>query len=188
MFGEECDVERMGTRTLTLFTHVAPHPDPLVFQLCEQLATPLDDLFAREVVAVPTRGIERWLTQRIASELADRGIGDGICANVDFPFPHRLIRDVLSSVPDLSASVVAWEGTELVAQVLVSIDEHIDDPWMQLLARYLGADDQNSVATANRLSAAQKVARLFTAYARRRPDMIRCVGCRRRRGARRRPD
>ena len=158
---------------MTIFTHVAPHPDPLVFQLCEQLATPLDDLFAREVVAVPTRGIERWLTQRIASELADRGIGDGICANVDFPFRHRLIRDVLLSAPDLSASVVAWEGTELVAQVLISIDEHIDDPWMQLLARYLGVDDQNSVATANRLSAAQKAERLFTAYARRRPDMIR---------------
>ena len=71
---------------MTLHTHVAPRPGPLVSRLCEQLAAPLDDLFAREIIAVPTRGIERWLTQQIASELSRRGIGDGICANVDFPF------------------------------------------------------------------------------------------------------
>ncbi len=44
------------------------------------------DPFAREVVAVPTRGMERWLTQRLSNAL-------GICANVDFPFPRRLTGD-----------------------------------------------------------------------------------------------
>jgi hypothetical protein len=72
---------------MTVFTHVAPRPDPLVALLCEQLAEPPDDLFERAVVAVPTRGIERWLTQQIAVGFAERGVGDGICANVDFPSP-----------------------------------------------------------------------------------------------------
>ena len=82
---------------MALLIHVGSHPDELVGGLCEMLASPPDDPFAQEVVAVPTRGIERWLTQRIASELADRTFGDGVCANVEFPSPRRLVRDVLTS-------------------------------------------------------------------------------------------
>ena len=62
--------------------HVAPHPDALVARLCDTLAIPPEDPFAPELIAVPTRGIERWLTQQIASGLADRGIGDGILAGL----------------------------------------------------------------------------------------------------------
>ena len=41
-----------------------------------------------EVVAVPTRGVERWLTQRLSAVLgASPGRADGVCANVEFPFP-----------------------------------------------------------------------------------------------------
>ena len=43
--------------------------------------------FAQEVVAVPTRGIERWLTQRIAAELADRTSGDGGVRQRRVPLP-----------------------------------------------------------------------------------------------------
>ena len=60
---------------MTISVHVAAHPDVLVGRLCDLLATPLDDPFATELVAVPTRGIERWLTQRIASELGTRWSG-----------------------------------------------------------------------------------------------------------------
>ena len=62
---------------MALNVHVAPHPDALVALLIDQLAGPPDDPFAAESIAVPTRGIERWLTQQIASGLAARGIGDG---------------------------------------------------------------------------------------------------------------
>ena len=41
-----------------------------------------------EVVSVPTRGIERWLTQQLSAHLgASDGRQDGVCANIDFPFP-----------------------------------------------------------------------------------------------------
>ena len=157
---------------MTLLVHVAPHPDPLVSLLCEQLATPLDDPFAREVVAVPTRGIERWLTQRIASDLAARGASDGICANVDFPSPRRLVRDVLLTVPELSESVAAWQGPDLVAHIIASIDANVREPWMRLLGRYLATDDPDR-SSPSRLSAARKISRLYSTYARRRPDMVR---------------
>lgn len=148
--------------------HVAPHPDALVALLCDQLADPPEDPFATEMVAVPSRGIERWLTQRIASGLAERGAGDGICANVAFPSPDVLVGRAMEAVPDLSVSAAMWEGPALTARLLEVIDHHRDAPWMSLLSRYL-ADGH----TSNRLAAAEKMRRLFSRYARRRPDMIR---------------
>jgi exodeoxyribonuclease V gamma subunit len=157
---------------VTLSVHVADHPDVLVGLLCDLLAKPLDDPFAPELVAVPTRGIERWLTQRIASELGLRGAGDGVCANVRFPSPHDLVHGVLQSVPDLAASAEAWHRPALVAALVEAIDAHVDQPWMRLVARHLDGPGGARAAHPDRLSVARKAARLFDGYARRRPTMI----------------
>lgn len=72
--------------------HRAERADRLVEALADVLAAPLDDPFAPEVVAVPTRGVERWLSQRLSGSLGvSPGRGDGVCANVWFPFPGRLV-------------------------------------------------------------------------------------------------
>src|SRR5579871_6141989 len=47
----------------------AERADRLADGLAETLLAPLEDPFAPEVVAVPTRGIERWLTQRLSIRL-----------------------------------------------------------------------------------------------------------------------
>ena len=151
--------------------HVAPHPDALVALLCDQFAEPVGGLFESEVVAVPSRGIERWLTQRIASGLAERGVTDGICANVDFPSPASVVRQALEAVPELARSVRAWDGAGIVSHLLDVIDARLDEPWMQVLARYL--DEDRGGSPDNRLAAATKIGTLFSKYARRRPAMIR---------------
>jgi exodeoxyribonuclease V gamma subunit len=150
--------------------HIASHPDALVARLCDELARPGGGLFDTELVAVPSRGIERWLTQRIASGMAQRGAGDGICANVEFPSPRRLVHRVMETVPDLAGSALAWEGPALTAQLIETIDAHLDQPWMGLLARYL---DTEAGSGSNRMAAAAKLAGLYDRYARRRPAMIR---------------
>lgn len=151
--------------------HVAPHPDALVALLCDQLARPVGGLFDAEVVAVPSRGIERWLTQRIAAGLAERGVTDGICANVEFPSPGQVVRRALESVPELARSVRAWDGAGIVSHLLDVIDARLHEPWMRILARYI--DEELGGSEDNRLTAATKVGRLFSKYARRRPAMIR---------------
>lgn len=150
---------------------VASHPDELVEGLCDQLAAPTGDPFASELVAVPSRGIERWLTQRIAVGLAERGVGDGICANVEFPTPAALVERVLEGVPALAATSAAWDGVGLTAHVIETIDHHLHEPWMGLLARHV--QDSQEGAAPNRLAAGVKVARLFDRYSRRRPALIR---------------
>ena len=74
---------------MALFVHRAERADHLVAGLAELLAEPLADPFADEVVAVPAKGIERWLTQQLAhrfgSSRTDGTSGrDGICAGVRF--------------------------------------------------------------------------------------------------------
>ena len=49
-----------------LYVHRSDRADGLVEALRVLLAQPPADPFAREVVCVPTRGMERWLTQRTA--------------------------------------------------------------------------------------------------------------------------
>src|ERR1700760_968200 len=75
-----------------LHIHRAARADALADALAGLLAEPSSDPLAPEVVAVPTRGMERWLTQRMSAVLGARpGHADGICANVAFPTPHRLV-------------------------------------------------------------------------------------------------
>ena len=54
---------------MTLFVHRATSTDVLADGLAELLADPLPDPFAEDVVAVPTKGVERWLAQRLSHRL-----------------------------------------------------------------------------------------------------------------------
>ena len=75
-----------------LHVHRSERADRLADGLAETLKDPLNDPFAPDVVAVPTRGIERWLIQRLSTALgASPDRNDGVCANIEFPFPGRLI-------------------------------------------------------------------------------------------------
>src|SRR4051812_50223008 len=75
-----------------LHVHRAERADALADALRALLSDPLPDPFAQEVVSVPTRGMERWLTQRMSWGFgASEDRSDGVCANVDFPTPHRLV-------------------------------------------------------------------------------------------------
>src|SRR2546430_741757 len=56
-----------------LHLHRAERADALVVALRDLLLEPLQDPFASEIVSVPTRGIERWLAQRLAHGLRATG-------------------------------------------------------------------------------------------------------------------
>src|SRR6476646_10082936 len=82
-------------RSVTLHLHRAPRTDLLADALGDLLAQPLEDPFATELVLVPVRGVERWLSQRL-SHLLGRGEGreDGVCAGVGFRSPASLIAEI----------------------------------------------------------------------------------------------
>src|SRR4051812_31962757 len=92
-----------------LHVHRAERADGLVEALCDLLADAPADPFAPELVGVPTRGMERWLTQRLSAALgATPGRGDGVCANVHFPAPRRLVGDAVAAAAGIAPDMDPW--------------------------------------------------------------------------------
>ena len=122
-----------------LTVHRAERADRLVDALAAVLVDPLDDPFTPEVVAVPTRGIERWLTQRLSTALGTSpGRRDGVCANVEFPFPGRLVGGAMAAATGVDPDDDPWLPERAVWPLLAVVDEHLDDAWMAALAAHLG--------------------------------------------------
>jgi exodeoxyribonuclease V gamma subunit len=86
---------------MPLHIHRAERADVLARVLAEVLASPQADPFAAEVVAVPAKGVERWLTQTLSGVLGAGGSGDGVCANVAFPSPSALVAEVLAAASEV---------------------------------------------------------------------------------------
>ncbi|MDQ3849564.1 MAG: exodeoxyribonuclease V subunit gamma [Actinomycetota bacterium] len=92
-----------------LHIHRAERADGLVDALSALLADPPADPFAPEVIAVPTRGMERWLTQRMSARLdASEGRADGVCANIAFPSPRRLVGDAVAAASGIAPDADPW--------------------------------------------------------------------------------
>lgn len=162
----------MALTEVTLHVHRSERADALVAPLAELLAVPPPDVFAEDVVAVPTKGVERWLAQRLGHRLGARaGRQDGVCAAIRFASLDRLVAQV-SGVP----AEDPWQRDRLAWVVLDVVDASAGEPWMAGLTRYLGlagTHEGDDLRRARRLSTARRVARLFDGYAAARPAMLR---------------
>ncbi len=148
-----------------LHLHRAERADGLVEALRALLAEPPADPFAPEVIAVPTRGMERWLTQRLSARLgASAGRADGVCANVEFPPPRRLVNEAVAAASGIEPAGDAWPPERAVWPLLEVVDAGLGEPWLRELAEHLGE---------RRLSTVRHIAELFDRYALQRPEMIR---------------
>ncbi len=159
-----------------LHVHRAERADGLVDALGALLREPLPDVFAPEIIAVPTRGMERWLTQRMSSFLGTTaGRADGVCANIDFPSPRRLLADAVAAASGVDPGADPWLVEHAVWPLLDVVEDCLSEPWMLSLAAHLGADgdDPDDSRRSRRLSAVRHIAELFDRYALHRPEMIR---------------
>jgi exodeoxyribonuclease V gamma subunit len=155
-----------------LHVHRAERADGLADMLGELIADPLEDAMAAEVVAVPTRGIERWLSQRLAGRLGSTpGRGDGVCANVDFPFPQTLLGGAVAAASGLDQERDPWTPERLVWPLLEVVDQCLGEPWLAALAAHLSAGGPGDGA--RRFAAARHIAGLFDRYSVHRPGLVR---------------
>ena len=65
---------------MALHLHRAERTDLLADGLGALLADPLPDPFAEELVLVPARGVERWLSQRLSHVLGAGAAAATACA------------------------------------------------------------------------------------------------------------
>jgi exodeoxyribonuclease V gamma subunit len=156
-----------------LHVHRAERADGLVEALGGLLREPLDDPFATEVVSVPTRGMERWLTQRLSAVLGvSEGRADGVCANVDFPPPRRLAGDAVAAASGIDPETDPWLPERAVWPLLEIVDEALGEPWLARLAGHLGADGDDPSLRGRRFTVVRHLADLFDRYALHRPEMV----------------
>src|SRR5687768_3786546 len=142
-----------------LHVHRAERADALVAALADILRDPPADPFAPEVVSVPTRGIERWLAQQMSLAL-------GVCANVEFPSPRRLVDDVIAAASGVTPEEDPWLPERAVWPLLEAIDGARGEPWASQLHRHIAGHPRR------RFDTAHHVAGLFARYELQRPDMI----------------
>ncbi len=153
---------------MALHVHRAGRADHLVHALAEVLSAPLPDPMALDVVSVPARGIERWITQQLSHRLG-RGAHDaGICAGVRFPSPAALVAEVVGA-----RNADPWTPDRLVWPLLASIDSSMGRPWAETLTRHLGGATVAGGRRGRRYAVARRLAGLFDSYATYRPSMLR---------------
>jgi exodeoxyribonuclease V gamma subunit len=159
-----------------LHIHRSDRADGLVEALRALLAEPPADPFAPEVVAVPTRGIERWITQRLSTRLGTSPAReDGVCANVLFPSPWRLVVDAVASASGVEPETDPWLPERAVWTLLDVVDDCIGEPWLELLSEHLGGDPATAdpLRRARRFATVRHLAGLLDRYALHRPDVVR---------------
>ncbi|MCW2786344.1 MAG: recC [Marmoricola sp.] len=156
---------------MALTVHRAERADLLVEGLAGLLRTPLPDPFATELVIVPARGVERWLSQRLSHRLGHGpGAEDGVCAGVEFASPGSLVAQLLGTRED-----DPWAPETLMWPLLRTIDDALDAPWAAVLADHLGhgiSGEEGDLRRGRRLAVARRLAGLFAAYARQRPELL----------------
>ncbi|HVE45390.1 MAG TPA: exodeoxyribonuclease V subunit gamma [Acidimicrobiales bacterium] len=161
-----------------LHIHRAERADGLVEGLAGLLSEPLADPMETEVVAVPTRGVERWLTQRLSARLGvTPGRSDGVCANLELPFPGRLVGGAVAAATGVDPEADPWLPERSVWPLLEVVDEALPEPWLAPLAAHLGgAGPDNGAGDSRRIrrfSAVRHIADLFDRYSVHRPEMLR---------------
>jgi len=150
--------------------HRAERTDLLADGLGALLATPPADPFATDVVLVPARGIERWLSQRLSHVLGRGEYADGVCAGVQFRSPRSLIAE-LSGTTDADP----WAPEALVWPLMDAIDASLDRPWCRPLATHLGyfhTGAEAELRLGRRHATARRLAGLFASYAGQRPRLL----------------
>ncbi|CAJ1510362.1 exodeoxyribonuclease V subunit gamma [[Mycobacterium] burgundiense] len=157
---------------MTFHLHRAERTDLLADGLGRLLATPLPDPFATELVVVPARGVERWLSQRLSHVLGRGGGNDGVCAGVSLRSPRSLIAELTDT-----AAADPWSPEMLTWPLLAAIDAAVDEPWCRTLATHLGRVDDLPAGEADlrrgrRYAVARRIAGLFASYAAQRPQLL----------------
>lgn len=149
-----------------LHVHRSGSGKDLVRALAGVLAAPLPNVFAPNVIAVPAKGIERWLSQRLSHQLGSGSSDDGVSANLAFASPAAVLDGALAAAsPEHAEASEAWTPEAATWPLLAFIDDLPSDAVQDPLHHYLQGPSR-------RYALAAKIARLFDSYSRDRPELL----------------
>ena len=91
---------------------------------------------------------------------------DGVCANVEFPFPGRVVSEALALAGGIEPERDPWLPARLVWPLIEVVESAAQEDWLDPLTRHLRSGSDQ------RYSRLAQVARLFDEYSVRRPELI----------------
>lgn len=169
-----------------LHIHRSNRSERLVERLTDILdAQPLVDPMQRDIIAVHSQGMVRWLGQQISQVVGSRGRpAGGIHAHVDFPFPGALARRIIQGVLPQYPEADPWSPARLAWQILDALPDLLDSSDFSDLRYYLGlglglghpgrsVSDGPLVVERRACQLALRIADMFDRYAVYRSDMAR---------------
>jgi exodeoxyribonuclease V gamma subunit len=147
-----------------IFLYGSNDPDVLVHQCATNLAKPLGDPFLEEEFLVQSRGMETWVSMRLADKM-------GVFAQARFRFPEEtiwmILRGFLGHGPSrnpYTKEAMAWK----IFEILPGLMEEHAGAFSPILA-YLGREENN---LDRRFRLCRQISTVFDSYQTYRPEMI----------------
>jgi len=144
-----------------LYLHTSNRLETLFTELAEIVGQSLGDIFRPEIVVVQSAGMGRWLSLRLAE-------AHGICANVRFPFPHKLVSDILRAPLSDAPTMNVFEREVMTWRIMRLLPSLIDAPEFEPVRHYLTTERPELKL----FQLASKIADAFDRYLAFRPRMI----------------
>ena len=136
----------------------------LVGALAELLRRPLGGPLDREAVVIHSSGLERWIKMQVAHRL-------GICANVEFLYPHALMARLVEATTSGEADLEAWSSDRLVWGVLAWLPGLLPTKAFDTIRAYLAAGEELD-RSRRTYELAHQIAVHFHRYAAYRPRLV----------------
>jgi len=131
----------------------------LAAELAQLTREPVSSIFSPDIVVVPSQGVARWLTLRMAE-------ANGVCANVRFPLPAAFAWELMRSVLRETSGTLHFEPAVLIWRVLRLLKEEEGNRGYEPIRAYTQNDDLK------RYQLALRLAEMFEKYLDYRPDWI----------------
>ncbi len=140
--------------------HSSNKTENLVRHLCAVIENaPLESPFAKEVFLIQSQGMERWLSQQLATEFK-------VWGNYQFLFPGKFFSSLAQKI-DSRLNDAAFDR-DLMLWRLDALLRRLDDEQFIALNQYLSG--QNTAL--KRYQLARQLAQIFDQYQMMRPDML----------------
>jgi exonuclease V gamma subunit len=121
--------------------------------------SPLSSPFAKEVFLIQSQGMERWLSQQLASQF-------GVWGNYEYLFPGKFFSSLAQSI-DSRLSDAAFERNLMLWRIEALLRK-LDGTTFLPLTQYLSGENIDL----KRYQLAQQLAQIFDQYQMMRPDML----------------
>ena len=141
--------------------HTSNRLETLLEDMVAVVRNPLPFVLQPEIIVVQSLGMARWLSLQLARE-------QGICANVQFPFPQKFLSDVFRVALPQTPEGTHFDRRMMTWRLMHFLPQMIERPEFEAVRNYI----TGQLPELKRFQLAEKIADVFNQYLAFRPQMI----------------